>query len=168
MNITRVFLTGMTWQHHIAGLPTLIKCHGSLTGKGLSIYGPEGITKFLKDVSTFSSTGLQRLESLKLFNSTEFISNSAQGQLEPYVDDNVTISPVVFERKDQDVCHSDGRSICYICEFADLPGHFLPEKAVKLGITQEWFNELATGNPVVSSLGRKVWSSGLICLCNIR
>ena len=165
MNITRVFLTGMTWQDHIAGLPALIKCHGSLKGKGLSVYGPEGITKFLKDVSTFSSTGLQRLESLKLFNSTEFIGNSGQDQPEQYVDGNVTILPVVFERKDQDVCHSDRRSICYICEFDDLPGHFQPEKATTLGVTREWFNELAVGNPVVSSSGRKVWSSGLICLC---
>lgn len=156
MNITRVFLTGMTWENHIAGLPTLIKCHGSLKGEGLTVYGPDGLTKFLRDVTTFSSTGLQRLQSLKLFSSTEFITDSAQGQLEPYIDDNVTISPVVFERKDKDACHSERRSICYICEFADLPGHFIREKAEKLGVTQEWFNELAIGHPVVTDQGRKV------------
>lgn len=161
MNITRVFLTGMTWQNHIAGLPTLIKCHSSLNGKQLTVYGPEGITKFLRDVTTFSSTGLQRLHSLKLFESTEFIGDSAQGQCDPYIDDNITILPVLFERKDKDVSHSKRGSICYICEFADLPGHFNPEKAEKLGVTQEWFNELAIGQPVVSIYGRKVQSCGL-------
>ena len=160
MNVTRVFLTGMTWQNHIAGLPTLIKCHGSLKGTGLTVYGPQGLTKFLRDVTTFSSTGLQRLQSLELFNSLEFIGNSDQGQLEPYVDDNVTIRPVVLERKDKDTCHSERQSVCYICEFEDLPGHFIREKAEKLGVTREWFNELAIGHPVVTSQGRKVsWST---------
>lgn len=159
MNITRVFLTGVTWQNHIAGLPTLLKCHGALKGKVLSVYGPEGINKFLKDVSTFSSTGLQRLQSLKLFESLEITSSSSDGKVESYVDDNVTISPVILERKDPDVGHSEKQSICYICEFADLPGHFLPDKATELGVTQEWFNELTVGNPVLSSYGRKVRSS---------
>jgi len=147
----------VTWQNHIAGLPTLIKCHSSLKGRGLSVYGPEGITKFLKDVSTFSSTGLQRIQSLKLFDSTEFNSKYAtQSQLEPYVDDNITIMPVVLQRKDEDVFHSERHSVCYICEFADLPGELFPDKAERLGVTQDWFNELAIGNPVISSHGKKV------------
>ncbi|XP_068717526.1 zinc phosphodiesterase ELAC protein 2-like isoform X2 [Montipora capricornis] len=164
MNISQVFLTGITWQNHIAGLPTLIKCHSSSRESALSIYGPEGITKFLKDVSTFSSTGLQRYQALKLFTSTEFICNSAQYQQDPYIDDNITILPVIFERKDQDVSFSERQSICYICEFADLPGQFLLDKAVKLGVTEESFNELAIGNPVLSSYGRKVDPSEVLSL----
>ena len=167
MNISQVFLTGITWQNHIAGLPTLIKCHGSSRESALSIYGPEGITKFLKDVSTFSSTGLQRYQALKLFTSTEFICNSAQYQQDPYIDDNITILPVIFERKDQDVSFSERQSICYICEFANLPGQFLLDKAVKLGVTEESFNELAIGNPVLSSYGRKVRVSSSSNLKNL-
>ncbi|KAK2557125.1 Ribonuclease Z [Acropora cervicornis] len=156
MNISRVFLTGMTWQNHIAGLPTLLKRQATINGGPLLIYGPEGISKFLDDISTFSSTGLQRYDALKLFTSTEFVKNNTDEQEERYVDDNLSIMPVILERKYQDVSYSERQSICYICEFADLPGHFLHEKAVKLGVSEEHFNELALGNQVLSSCGQKV------------
>lgn len=59
---------------------------------------------------------------------------------------------------------SERQSICYICEFANLPGQFLLDKAVKLGVTEESFNELAIGNPVLSSYGRKVDPSEVLSL----
>lgn len=156
MNISRVFLTGMTWQSHIAGLPTLIKGTATINGGPLSIYGPEGISKFLEDISTFSSDGLRRRDALKLFTSTEFVNNNTDEQEEQYVDDNLSIMPIIFERKYQDVSYSERQCICYICEFADLPGHFLREKAVELGVSEEHFNDLAIGNQILSSYGQKV------------
>jgi ribonuclease Z len=57
---------------------------------------------------------------------------------------------------------------CYVCQLADVPGKFLPEKAAALGVPKgPLFGRLKAGNAVQAADGRTVQPSevriGLLC-----
>ena len=140
----------MTWQNHIGGLPSLLRYHSTLQDKGISVFGPQGVTKFMDDTGIFSGS-IFRLKNSDALQSKEFDGNS-----EAYMDDNITIKPVVFETKDESVCNSRRQSICYICEFESIPGNFLLDKATEMEIPRELFDNLIHGQTVQLATGIQV------------
>ena len=128
----------------------MLRYHSTLQDQGISVMGPQGITKFISDIGMFSGS-IFRLNSSHSIQSTEFSKIS-----DAYVDDNIMIKPVVFEAEDVPEGGLERQSVCYICRFDNLPGTFLSVKAIEFGIPRELFDDLICGKTVELPDGQQV------------
>ena len=150
LDARKIFLTRLAWDN-VAGLPLVLR---ELTGpsskdKHVHVMGPQGTRKFIESTKTFSKT----LSELSSVNCTEF--NGTDQSF--FADDNLTIKPIVLSgAKTNNAQFRGPRSMCYVCELAELPGKMQVEKVEALGIHSDLRLSLILGDSVILDDGTKV------------
>jgi len=144
---SKVFLTGLQWTH-IGGLAGLHFLPQTITPSGIEIFGPRGISDYMKSTELFTKRSSVPECSITC---TEY----GHSKCEVYKDGNVTIMPVLYTTQER---QSVGEiTVSYLCEIAELRGSFIPAKAEELKIPYgHWRHDLHCGKTVILPDGRTV------------
>ena len=148
---TRIFLTRLSWTENIAGLPLAFRYLNKAGKVEQYVFGPEQAASLIKSTRIFSRTLSDLNENLSL----RFTGYSVDS-CPPYADDNIIIKPIVLDGRNGKESSAKNLSICYVCEFADLPGNFLRDKVNAFGLPGHSCDALLAGKTVTTSDGVQV------------
>ena len=150
---TKIFLTRLSWTDTIAGLPLACRYLNRSGRLEQHVFGPREVANLIKSTSIFSRTlyNLNRDVSLRF---TGYSTKSAP----VYADDNITITPVVLDAREgkDDSLLSRDMSVCYLCEFPDMPGNLSREKVKEHGLSNDCCSSLLAGKTVITAGGVQV------------